>query len=421
MTLPDAAVTSAHTAPLTARTSVADHLPAADELPSPVNIVASPRRTLLSSGVAERIDLPAPWVDHVDLVAQRLAAIDRHDEVDTPGSGPVALGALPFDRTAPATLVVPRIVHGWTADGARWTTTIASADGADDPPGAVAVEPSPHGPLSPDSLQVSSRRASAEWCEAVAAATERIRSGDLTKVVLAREILVEGNRPFDPVELFDRLSRRSPHAIRFCVDGFVGASPELLVSRVGEVVRAQPMAGTTTRTGDPDADRQRAAELLSSTKNRAEHQVTIDVVHDALLPFCSYLDVEPVPSVVSAGPVQHLATLVEGRLSRPPASVLELVAALHPTPAVGGWPRDEALALIAEFEHTDRGRYAGPVGWVDAHGNGAWAVGIRAASIEGATARCFAGVGVVADSDPRAELEETRSKAEAILSALLRP
>ncbi len=402
---------------LVARSVVADHAPDPGGIVAPINSIVSPRRALHTHGVAGRVELPAPWPDHVHLVAAALDAIGRDDEVHTPGSGPVALGALPFDRTAPATLVIPEVLHGRTAEGARWSTSIS-------PQGAATAHgdaPPPAGPAAPDSLQVSSMRPSAEWCDAVAAATARIRSGALTKVVLARELVVEANRPIDPARLFDRLSRRYPHAITFCVDGFVGASPELLVSRVGEMVRAQPMAGTTPRTGDPEADQRRAAELLSSPKNRAEHQITIDVVHDALLPFCSYLDAEPTPSVVSAGPVQHLATVVEGRLSRPAASVLELVAALHPTPAVGGWPRDAALELIAELEGADRGRYAGPVGWVDADGNGAWAVGIRAASVDGDTARCFAGVGVVADSDPSTELEETRAKAEAILSAILRP
>ena len=206
----------------------------------------------------------------------------------------------------------------------------------------------------------------------------------------------------------------------FAVDGFVGASPELLVSRVGDVVRAQPMAGTTPRTGEPEADQRRAGELLSSEKNRQEHQITIDMVHDTLLPWCSFLDAEPEPSVVPAGPVQHLASIVEGRLSHPTPSVLDLVAALHPTPAVGGWPRTEALALIDELEHVDRGRYAGPVGWVDAEGNGAWAVGIRSVQLEGRSARLFAGVGVVEDSDPLAELEETRSKAQALLGSIVR-
>ncbi len=373
---------------------------------------SSPRRSLSGHGEALRIDLPAPWPDHVGLVAEALAGIRRDDEVDAPGTGPVAFGALPFDRSRGASLLVPHVLDGVTAEGARWTTTVTGAESG--PPAADGPIPTPM-----SSVTVRSTRATDEWCAAVASATERIAAGALTKVVLARELELVADQVFDPATVLARLAERHPAALRFSVDGFVGASPELLVSRVGEVVRAQPMAGTTPRTGEPEADQRRAAELLASEKNRVEHQITIDVVHDTLLPWCSYLDAEPAPTVVHAGPVQHLATLVEGRLSRPAPSVLDLVAALHPTPAVGGWPREPALALIDELEGADRGRYAGPVGWVDAAGNGAWAVGIRSVQLDGPTARVFAGVGVVADSDPVAELAETRAKARTLLDVLV--
>jgi len=142
------------------------------------------------------------------------------------------------------------------------------------------------------------------------------------------------------------------------------------------------------------------------------------MVYDTLLPWCSYLDYEADPSVIGVANVQHLATLVEGRLSQPAPSVLELVAALHPTPAVNGWPRDLARAWIAEHEGFDRGRYAGTVGWVDGEGNGEWAVSIRCAEVHGAEARLYAGNGIVADSDPAAELAETEAKLVAMRSAL---
>ena len=145
------------------------------------------------------------------------------------------------------------------------------------------------------------------------------------------------------------------------------------------------------------------------------------MVWETLLPFCSYVDSEPEPSVVAVANVQHLAWLVEGRLSQPPASVLELVAALHPTPAVSGWPLAPALEHLAAHEELDRDRYAGAVGWVDAQGNGTWCVGIRSAIVDGPVARLFAGVGVVSDSDPDAELSETDAKFQAVLSAILRP
>ncbi len=369
----------------------------------------SPRRSLRGWGRAVVVDLPAPWPDHLDAVATALSELDVHDDVGEPGCGPVAFGALPFDRTAAAQLVVPAVLEGSTPEGGRWRTVVGHGD----------VELRPLGP-EPGRVEVRAAMDPDVWCDTVAAATKRIAAGELTKVVLARQLLVDADVDLDPRSLAARLDAAHPHALRFLVDGFCGASPELLVSRIGDVVRAHPMAGTTPRSGDPEIDARRAAALLGSAKNREEHQITIDVAHDTLLPWCSYLDAEPEPSVVAAGSVQHLATLVEGRLSHPAPSALELVAALHPTPAVGGWPRETALALIDELEPGDRGRYAGPVGWVDATGNGAWAVGIRSISIDGSHAALWAGVGVVADSDPVAELDETRAKFAATLQHLVR-
>lgn len=368
------------------------------------------RRELNAVGLAVRIAVPAPWPEHLVAVAASLATFDIDDEVGVAGCGPVAFASLPFDPTASGTLLLPSVVWGATPDGERWITT---ADGADpgpladhrEVPRSVRLEC----PVSPDA-----------WMGAVAAATQRIRAGELDKVVLAREILAHADVDWPVTTIGERLAAMHPHALRFCVDGHVGASPELLVSRIGDMVRAQPMAGTTRRTGDAAIDQQLAAELLASTKNRSEHQITIDTLHDVLLGWCSYLDAEPHPSVVAAGSVQHLATLVEGRLYRPAPSVAALVSALHPTPAVGGRPTDAALRLIAELEGVDRRRYAGPVGWIDAAGNGAWAVGLRGVEFEGPLARVRAGNGMVADSDPAAELEETRAKFAATLGALTR-
>ena len=408
---------------LKAVTTAADQDPGEPHPNEEIVGFSSPRRSVWGTGCAARIHLPAPWYKNVHLVAEALSLIDTHDEVRTPGSGPVAFGALPFNRLAAAELVIPQIIHGHTAEGVRWRTEIGPSSPAE-------VDPSLPEPVdeptqlsqreTPSAIHVRSVRSAQDWCGAVEAATKLIKAGELTKVVLARELLVQTNCPISATQLYLRLLRLYPAALCFAVNGFVGASPELLVSRVGEIVRAHPMAGTTPRTGETEQDQRRASELLGSQKNRSEHQITIDMVHDTLLPWCSYLDAEPVPSVVAAGPVQHLASTVEGRLSRPTPHVLDLVAALHPTPAVGGWPREPALGLIDDLEQADRGPYAGPVGWTDAGGNGAFAVGIRAVELAGNTARLFAGVGVVADSDPDAELEETRTKAQALLGAIVR-
>ena len=352
-----------------------------------------------------------------DEVVDVLASIEVEDEVRAPGSGPVAFGALPFRPEDPAQLVVPSVIWGRSADGTRWRTTISS--GEHPPPEAVGPERSLH----PGRVSVEPERPAEAWCDLVARATAVMRDapeGGLEKVVLARELLVEADVELDRAAILARLRAAYPGCFLFHVDGFLGASPELLVARSGDVVRAQPMAGTAPRGGDPATDARLAASLLASTTYRHEHQVTIDMVHDTLLPWCSYLDYEAEPSVVGVANVQHLATLAEGRLSLPAPSVVELLAALHPTPAVAGWPRHLALAWIAEHEGLDRGRYAGTVGWVDAAGNGSWAVSIRCAEVDGSRARLWAGNGIVADSDPATELAETQAKFQAMLGAIVR-
>jgi menaquinone-specific isochorismate synthase len=362
------------------------------------------------SGLAGRHSIRSIPVDDVDEV---LRSIDVNDEVGLPGCGPVAFGALPFDPSAPAMLHVPDEVFGRSEDGTRWHTAIETGDEG------FAVPPSPA--RAPSRFAVEPTRSAESWCELVEAATKVMTDDGLRKVVLAREIVVTADEPFDLTVLLERLRTTYPGCHVFSVDGFVGASPELLVSRAGDIVRSHPMAGTAPRGGDPTSDARLAASLLASAKDRQEHQITIDMVHDTLLPWCSYLDYEAEPSIVPVANVQHLATMVEGRLSSPAPSVLELVRALHPTPAVCGSPREEALAFIRDREGFDRGRYAGAVGWVDGRGNGTWAVSVRCADVDGSVARVCAGNGIVADSDPATELAETRAKLQAMLSALIRP
>ncbi len=353
-------------------------------------------------------------VDDVRAAQAELAAIEVDDEVGGPGAGAVAFGAWPFLPAAPRRLRVPEVIVGRDDRGSRWVTTVSDID-----PNPVLLDTGEPGPL-PDRVTVETTQSAEDWCAAVVDGREAVRAGDLRKVVLARELVVTTDRPIDRRGVLRRLAAAFPGCTLAAVDGFVCASPETLVARHDDVVRSHPLAGTAPRGGDPTADARLAAGLLASAKDRAEHQVTIDFVHEALLPWCSFLDEEAEPSVVGVANVQHLGTLVEGRLSDPVPSVLELVEALHPTPAVGGDPREAAFALIARLEPGDRGRYAGPVGWVDGGGNGRWAVGIRSAELNGTEARLWAGVGIVADSDPTAELEETRAKAQAMLGALVR-
>lgn len=274
---------------------------------------------------------------------------------------------------------------------------------------------------APDGFTLASTRSHGEWNETVRDAIETVRSGRLRKVVLAREVTVVANQVIPVATVLARLRALYPACRVFSVDGFVGASPEMLVTRHGTEVVAHPLAGTVARSGDPDTDATLAGLLLASHKEREEHALVVEAVADALRRHCDSLEVPAEPSVVPFRNVSHLGTRIEGRLRRPAASALALAAALHPTPAVAGTPTDEALAYIAEVEKLDRGRYAGPVGWVDAQGDGEFAVGIRSAEIEGNRARLFAGVGLVAESDPEAELLETQLKLQALLAALVRP
>jgi isochorismate synthase len=345
-----------------------------------------------------------------------LERIDHRDDVG--GRSPIALGSIAFEPGRESELVVPALLVGVADDGTRWVTRIEG--GIEAPPDLAPVaRPTPRAqtftlaPLTPID----------RYLAAVERARDAVRDGLLTKAVIAREITVSSPEPIDVHAVLLRLRSSFGSSFRFSFDGFVGASPELLVKVDGSTVQSHPLAGTAPRSGDPDTDARVAAELLASTKNQIEHRVVIDMIHDTLLPWCSYLDWEPEPSVMTVANVQHLRTVMEGRLSDPRPNVLDLVRALSPTPALGGFPRARALALIAEAEGFDRGRYGGAVGWVDAKGNGTWAVAIRCAelSADRCSARLVAGGGIVAASDPLAELAETQAKFQAMLSAIVRP
>lgn len=361
---------------------------------------------LAAQGVAARIE--------ADDAVRFLEDMECADHVGLPGSGPVAIGVLPFRPGASAKLVVPRVTIGKATDGRRWITRI---DDAPVPPThahpvAAAAEFSVRPGVSVET-----------YLAAVASARDAVRRGEIDKAVIARDLVVSSPDPIDIHAVLRRLRATFGSSYRYAVDGFVGASPELLVALDGSVVTSHPLAGTTPRTGDPATDAALAAELLASTKNQIEHRVVVDVVHDTLLPWASYLDWEPEPSIVTVANVQHLGTRLEGQLSQPAPDVLTLARALSPTPALGGHPQAAAIELIERVEGFRRGRYGGAVGWVDSRGNGTWAVAIRCAEFapDRRSARLFAGGGIVAESDPHHELAETQAKFQAMLSAIIRP
>jgi isochorismate synthase len=253
----------------------------------------------------------------------------------------------------------------------------------------------------------------------VLAALAAIGTGRLDKVVLAREAAVEGERPFPRAELLRRLRRRSGGStFLYASGGFVGASPELLVRRQGRVAISRPMAGTVPRGDSAAAEADGLARLTGSAKEAVEHRLVVDAVAEGLAKAADRVEVGR-PEVVRLTTVAHLATEITAELTGPLPTALELAGLLHPTPAVGGSPRDAALAAIAALEPFDRGCYAGPVGWVDRAGDGEWAVALRGASLDGRHARLLAGAGIVPGSDPDAEWAETEHKLRAMLEVLL--
>jgi menaquinone-specific isochorismate synthase len=352
---------------------------------------------MVASGVVARI---AP-----DQVASTLDAVECDDPIALPGSGPVAVGALPFDPAAPGELVVPARVLG-ARDGVTWVTEIEPLDAPVDP------QPPP-----PTRFSVVATRTRDDWRAMVRTALDAIARHDLEKVVLAREVVVEADAPFDAREVAQRLVSQQPGAYVYAAEGMVGASPELLVRRVGGAVESLPVAGTAVADGDTGS----LQALAESVKDHREHRFVVDAIVETLSERCDTLDAGAVPEIAVFGHVAHLATRVHGRLRTPVPSALELARLLHPSPAVGGTPRDAAVDAIRALEGFDRGRYAGPVGWVDARGDGEWAIALRGAELDGARARLVAGAGIVEGSDPDAEWAETQAKLEPMLRALVRP
>lgn len=314
------------------------------------------------------------------------------------GTAPSVVGALPFDLADPAALTVPEHF------GPLAVAPAATGAGEACPSAAL-----------PTLTQTAQHPDPAEHVERVRRAVALIEGSELAKVVLARAVDFEAAAPLDPLAVAAALEQRDLEGNAFAVDlaaageayrgrWLVGSSPEILVGRMGETVFCHPFAGTAT---SPEG-------LLDSQKDREEHAYVVDEIASALAPLCAELDVPAEPSVTRAGPVWHLGTKIEGRLADPGTTALDLALALHPTPAVCGFPRRTAAGAIAEIEG-ERGFYAGAVGWTAANGDGHWRVSIRCAELDGARLRAYAGGGIVGASDPQAELAETRNKLRTVL------
>ncbi|MBK5288173.1 MAG: isochorismate synthase [Acidimicrobiia bacterium] len=358
----------------------------------------------VTGGVTARVD-----PDHIE---DALAQITVRDEVSDRGTGAIAVGHLPFDAATPASMIIPAWVEGRRADGSAWRTEIGT-DATTRATTPVAVGTSSLGTGALGHLVIRELMDRARWDQAVAAALAAIEDGTLVKVVLARAIRVEADQPIEPAWVLRRLATREPDRFLYAHDGFVGASPELLIRRTGNAVTARPLAGT-----EPVApDRAPAERLTQSTKQQHEHRVVIAAITEVLGEHCQDV-VAGNPEVTELPDVAHLVTNVSATAGPETPSALGLARALHPTPAVGGVPRGVALDLIRRFETVPRGKYAGPVGWVDQRGDGEFAVALRGAQLDGATAIVHAGAGIVAGSVVESEWAETTAKLEPILHAL---
>lgn len=388
----------------------------------PTNPLVWARRGSWLVGVGAALTLTASGEDAGGLAArwsEVAAAAVVDDKVGVPGSGLIAFGAMPFDArsAASAVLIVPELTIGRRGDR-TWATWVLDSASDPDEPQPVAFGPHWSAAVGPGALTPD------EYQDAVRAGLTAIAAGEVSKVVLARDLVGTVPAGSDLRRLVRSLASGYPDTWVYAVDGLIGASPETLVTATGGTVTARVLAGTLARGADPDADRDAALALASSAKDLAEHGYAVRSLVDALTPLTSALATSEQPFTLALPNVWHLATDVEARVAAG-TSVLDLVRALHPTAAVAGTPTDAAIAAISRIEPFDRGRYAGPVGWVDAHGDGEWAIALRgaqfdldAASGDGIPFRACAGAGIVAGSDPEAELLETRVKFRPVVDAL---
>jgi isochorismate synthase len=369
------------------------------------------------------------------------AHILRHDIGDTWGVGPALVGGFAFDTDGNSPkwqsfgdgrLVLPAVQYVSRADGS-YITLNAIVSGTHDATAEaeklaeLAVEllnaDAPQFKPTSGEPTLHDIKPAADWQAIVQHAVDDIRAGKFEKVVLAREVAAHAQQPIDVAAALDRLRKNYPTATIFAVaqgeSCFIGATPERLVRLLEGEVRTIALAGTARRGKTPDEDREIGVALLNDPKNRQEHEIVVKMLRAALEKVGSHVWAEKEPHLLKLPNVQHLYTPVLGRLAcGSGASVLSLVAALHPTPALGGFPRETALSWLRQHEDLERGWYAAPVGWLDSRGEGEFVVAIRSALVNGADATLYAGCGIVGESDPAAEYAETILKLRPMLTAL---
>jgi salicylate biosynthesis isochorismate synthase/menaquinone-specific isochorismate synthase len=385
---------------------------------------------------------PDRFADVARDCGELLRDIERLEPEGLPaGAGPVWTGGFAFapdggaepqwSSLPPALMVLPELSL-LREDGRCFLTVNAALVPEEGPAAAIGrvqrrvagLRERPIGPLDPEpagKIEISSPHPPGRYEELVAEARRRIATGGIEKAVLAREVVVEAPRAHDPAPLYATLRELFPSCFCFCCGTpeavFIGASPELLIRRRGPVAATVALAGSARRSADPAVDDHLGQQLLASAKDRVEHEIVVHRIERTLRPHSVWVQAEDEPVLVTVANIQHLATPIRAQLAAA-LSAVSLAGSLHPTPAVGGEPREAALDLIAEIEGLDRGWYAGPVGWVDAADDGEFCVALRSALLRDRRAHLYAGAGIVADSDPASELAETEIKLDALLPLL---
>ena len=346
---------------------------------------------------------------------EKLAKFIVSNDLHISGTGPIAFISAAFDSTEKSVVVIPKIVIG-QRNGKSWLTWIG-----DIPKPAIIEYPKPEAPLN-----LSWEGGALEphaWEGIVAQAVARITAGELDKVVLARDLIAHSDLPFDARHIMIKLAERYSSTWIFNIDGLIGATPELLLRLNKGLVTSRVLAGTIQRTGNDERDLALAGSLARSSKDLEEHNYAVKSVSESLMPFCSSTNIPESPFVLHLANVMHLATDVTGVVSDSltPADLFALAGALHPSAAVCGTPRDIAKKVISDLEGMNRGRYAGPAGWIDSRGEGELGIALRCAQVNPNNQkqiRLFAGCGIVAGSDPKKEFAESQAKLLPIREAL---
>ena len=345
---------------------------------------------------------------------QQLSEFMIKNNVHGSGTGPILFTSFSFDPNQPSILVIPEIILG-QKNGKSWITWVGSSNQPD-------LSKVNNSSVSGHILWQGGSISEQMWREKVGLAVTAIKSGQIEKIVLARDITAVSDVEINPRNLLQRLEIDYPSTWLFLIDGLIGATPELLIRLSKSLVTSRVLAGTIRKTGNEDRDLALAASLAKSSKDLEEHEHAVKSIADVLATFCSSTNIPESPFVLHLANVMHLATDVTGVLndSAKQADIFTLIAQLHPSAAVCGTPTDVSKKLITELEQMNRGRYAGPVGWIDAHGDGEIAIALRCGQLasDNKSIRIFAGCGIVAGSDPDNEFAESQAKLMPMRTAL---